>query len=147
MTHNQWFYFVNIVALMGWANLLIYPWKPRWVKYVSGRVVPLLLAAVYFAFMVMFWGKGDGGFGSLEALMALFAVPELLLIGWIHYLVFDLFVGAWECQVATAEGLPFWLVCPCLILTMVAGPVGLLAFFGARRVFSHLKTIPASKAS
>jgi hypothetical protein len=52
----------------------------------------------------------------------------LLLAGWLHYLAFDLFVGAWEVRTARAAAIPFLLVVPCLGLTFLFGPAGLLAF-------------------
>lgn len=35
-------------------------------------------------------------FGSLAQISAMFSNPYVLAAGWIHYLAFDLFVGAWE---------------------------------------------------
>ena len=52
----------------------------------------------------------------------------VLLAGWVHYLAFDLLVGAWIVRTARAEGIPHWAVMPCLILTFLFGPAGLLAF-------------------
>jgi hypothetical protein len=63
---------------------------------------------------------------------ALFASDALLLAGWIHYLAFDLFIGAWEVRTARAEGIPHLLVLPCLVLTFLLGPVGLLLFLALR---------------
>ncbi|MEQ8696766.1 MAG: DUF4281 domain-containing protein, partial [Bauldia litoralis] len=40
----------------------------------------------------------------------------------------DLFVGAWQVRTARAEGIPHLLVIPCLALTFLFGPVGLLLF-------------------
>ena len=44
----------------------------------------------------MHFQGAEGGFGSLADVATLFGKPELLLAGWIHYLAFDLFIGAWE---------------------------------------------------
>ena len=73
-------------------------------------------------------GMGDGGYDSLAAVQRLLAVPELLLAGWLHYLAFDLFVGAWIAERAGASGLPHLAVLPLLALTFMFGPAGLLAF-------------------
>jgi len=54
------------------------------------------------------------------------ALDELLLAGWVHYLAFDLFIGSWEVEDAAANGIPHWLLLPCLFLTLMVGPVGLL---------------------
>ena len=64
--------------------------------------------------------------------MALFTMPEIALAGWIHYLAFDLLVGAWEVRTARREGIAFLLVLPCLALTFLFGPAGFLAFSALR---------------
>ena len=56
----------------------------------------------------------------------LFTSPHAVLAGWIHYLAFDLFVGAWEVRDARRHGLSHWMVVPCLALTLMLGPFGLL---------------------
>ena len=58
----------------------------------------------------------------------LFAVPEVALAGWIHYLAFDLFVGLWIAQRADAMGLSRWLQAPVLVVTFMFGPIGLMLF-------------------
>ena len=45
----------------------------------------------------------EGGFGSLADVATLFQKQELLLAGWIHYLAFDLFIGAWEVRDCAAQ--------------------------------------------
>ena len=75
-----------------------------------------------------YWSRAEGGFGSLDEVAALFRSRELLLAGWLHYLAFDLFVGAWEVRRGREAGVPFLLVAPCLLLTFLFGPAGLLAF-------------------
>lgn len=56
----------------------------------------------------------------------------LLLAGWVHYLAFDLFIGSWEVRDAQRHGLSHLLVVPCLALTFLFGPVGLLLYLGLR---------------
>lgn len=46
----------------------------------------------------------------------------------LHYLAFDLFVGAWQVRTARREGIAHLAVFPSLILTFMVGPVGLLVF-------------------
>jgi hypothetical protein len=69
---------------------------------------------------------------------ALFAVPELLLAGWIHYLAFDLFVGAWIARNGSAEGVSPLVLTPILLATFLAGPIGYLAYALLRPVISKL---------
>ena len=59
----------------------------------------------------------------------MFSVPQAVLAGWIHYLVFDLFVGAWEVRDAKRLGISHWFILPCLFFTLMLGPIGLLLYF------------------
>jgi hypothetical protein len=94
---------------------------------VAGRLLPLLLSAGYGLLLALHW-RGQGGSGSLAEVQALYAEPGVLVAGWVHYLAFDLFVGAWIAERGAALGLPHgWLV-PVLLLTFLLGPLGLLAF-------------------
>jgi len=120
----------NGLAMLGWIALAVSPARTRWAgaaRWFAGRVVPLLLAVAY---VVLFArnGMADGGYGSLAEVRRLFAVPELLIAGWIHYLAFDLFVGAWIAERSAELGLPHLALLPLLVLTFLFGPAGLLAF-------------------
>jgi hypothetical protein len=60
--------------------------------------------------------------------MLLFTQPEIALAGWVHYLAFDLLIGAWIARMARAEGISHLLVLPLVALTFLFGPAGYLAF-------------------
>ena len=94
----------------------------------SGNLLALLgwLALGYVALLLGHWGPG--GFGSLAEVRQLFERPGLLAAGWLHYLAFDLFVGTWIARDAAQRGLPHLAVLPCLALTFLFGPAGLLAY-------------------
>jgi hypothetical protein len=97
------------------------------VRRISGRLVPLGLSVLYVAMLAAHW-RGQGGFGTAAEVRALFDVPGVLVAGWVHYLAFDLFVGAWIAERGAALGLPHWQLLPVLLLTFLFGPAGLLAF-------------------
>jgi hypothetical protein len=86
------------------------------------------LSSAYLILIVLFFGKTEGGFGSLAEVMKLFANQWATLAGWIHYLAFDLFVGGWEVRDAQARGISHWFVIPCLVLTFLLGPIGFLLY-------------------
>jgi len=115
-------------AMAGWLVLLASPIAPTLADRVSGLLIPSLLAIVYAGLVMAFWTRAQGGFDSLANVMRLFTKPEIALAGWIHYLAFDLFVGAWEVRTARAEHIHFIIVFPCLLLTFLFGPAGYLAF-------------------
>lgn len=129
-TPDALFSAASSLAMLGWIALALSPARARWASAAhlfAGRVVPLLMAVVY---VVLFLrnGMADGGYGSLAEVQRLFAVPELLTAGWLHFLAFDLFVGAWIAQRSAELGLPHLALLPLLVLTFLFGPAGLLAF-------------------
>ena len=118
------------LALVSWIALAASPYRAPWaarVRFATGRIVPSILAVAYVALFAA-KGMGDGGFDSIAAVQRLFAVPELLTAGWLHYLAFDLFVGSWIAERAGALRIPHLLILPVLLLTFLFGPAGLLAF-------------------
>lgn len=122
----------NTTALVGWLALAASPLFPKQAVAIAGRIIPLLLAVAYAGLIFAFWSRAEGGFDTLANVKKLFAMPEMVLAGWLHYLAFDLFVGAWQTRTARDEAIPHLLLLPCLILTFLFGPVGLLAFFALR---------------
>jgi hypothetical protein len=131
MTSEGVFSACNLLALVGWILLLALPRNPR-VMRIAGTVIPLLLAAVYLAVFVLNVRGSSGGFSSLAGVAQLFANHWLLLAGWVHYLAFDLFIGAWETRDAMARGVPRLVLAPCLVMTFMLGPIGLLCYHVAR---------------
>ncbi|MBP79116.1 MAG: hypothetical protein CL926_07585 [Deltaproteobacteria bacterium] len=129
MAADQIFKLCNALAMVGWAGLVF---TPRWTfarDWVAPVIAPLLIAIFYTWLMVINSPPDGGGFGSLSSVMILFSDPNLLLAGWIHYLAFDLFVGAWEVRDAQRAGIHHLLVVPCLFATLMAGPAGLACYW------------------
>jgi hypothetical protein len=142
MTPDQIFDLANATALAGWLVLLVSPFAPRLADWVGGFGVPVLLAVGYTGLVVAAVvsaspaeGGADIDFSSLDGVAALFAQREAVLVGWVHYLAFDLFVGGWEVRAARADRIPFLLVVPCLVLTLFAGPAGFVLFMILRGVW------------
>lgn len=104
----------------------------RWTRIVAAYLTPTALALVYVGLMLMRAEPNGGGFGSIDQLNRMFQNPWLLLAGWIHYSMFDLFIAAWEVRDSQRLGIKHGFVVPCLILTYVVGPAGLLAYFAVR---------------
>lgn len=126
----------NMLAMAGWLALLVAPRTPLVTWRIAGLAIPALLAALYAALLALHAPGAEGGFSSLAGAAALFRTEGVLLAGWVHYLAFDLFIGAWICRRGAAEGVNPWLVRLCLPPTFLAGPVGLLLFLGLRAAFA-----------
>ncbi len=69
---------------------------------------------------------------TLENLKVSFGRDEVLVLGWVHYLVFDLFVGAWIVRDSSVLKIGQLTIVPALILTLLAGPIGLLFYLVLR---------------
>jgi hypothetical protein len=63
---------------------------------------------------------------------ALMSNRWVLTAGWVHYLTFDLFIGSWELRDSRKRGIPHWVAAPCLALTFLFGPAGLLLYWLVR---------------
>lgn len=118
----------NMLAMIGWFILLLSPWMPVWSDRISGYGLPVLLGTMYLAMVLVYFAGLDGGFTTMKDVVTLFSQPEAVVSGWLHYLAFDLFIGAWEVRQARRSGIRFIWVIPCLALTWLFGPVGLLLF-------------------
>jgi hypothetical protein len=134
MSPDSIFPIANMTAVAGWVALLASPFIPRLSDAIASSAIPLLLSVAYAGLILAFWNGAEGGFDTLANVELLFQTREMLLAGWLHYLAFDLFVGAWIARTARAEGVSFVLVAPCLVLTFLFGPVGFLIFSAIRAV-------------
>jgi hypothetical protein len=124
---EQIFSACGTLAMAGWLLLML---APRWrhTQTVAAVGIPLAIAIVYLVLIARHMPGAEGGFGSLAEVAALFSQTGLLLAGWVHYLAFDLFIGGWEVRDARRHGVPHLLVIPCLVMTFLLGPIGLLAY-------------------
>ena len=114
----------GLVVMPCWLLLLVAPgW--RWTQRVATFAAPLLLGGVYGYLLLSARPAAGAGFGSLTQVAALFSVRQALLAGWLHYLAFDLFTGAWEARDGVRLKISRWWVAPCLVLTFLFGPIGL----------------------
>ena len=130
---------INASVLPAWALLIFAP-RWRWTKrIVQSGLYPVGLGLVYLGLLIATLVNGSGGdvdFTKIDGITAIFSHPLGVLTGWAHFLVFDLFVGMWEARDAERRGINPWWVAPCLLLTFMAGPLGLLLYFVLRRKWS-----------
>jgi hypothetical protein len=135
MSADTVFTIANNGILIFWLLLIV---APRWKGtdlLVHSIAVPVVIGLTYMWLIARaFTGEGapDASFASLAGVMTFFTSPVAATAGWIHYLVFDLFIGAWQSRDAQRRGVPHWAVIPCLIFTLLAGPVGLLLYLALR---------------
>ena len=130
---SQLFSLGGYLAMLGWLALLLSLFlRPirAWTWRFTGVAIPGLLAVAYIYLLATNSDANqNGGFGSIEAVRALFSDDPALAAGWIHYLAFDLFVGTWIVRTGLASSVHPLLILPVLPLTFMLGPAGLLLGF------------------
>ena len=138
MSLDSMFALANAIGLVGWVALLFAPFN----RSTLVAVARIAGAALCIFYVVTFVKTGSPQMPidySLTGIAAFFGVPGYLLAGWIHYLAFDLWIGSWEVEEAGRTGMHHWVVLPCLLLTYLLGPVGLLLFLVARAMSAKRK--------
>jgi uncharacterized membrane protein YhdT len=128
MSADQIFSLANSAAVLCWILLAIFPGRPAVTNGIAGTVLPALFAVAYVAIVIAVFPNANGSFSTLAGVIKLFANPWLVLAGWLHYLAFDLLIGAWEARDSVEHGVPRWALIPCLFLTLMFGPAGWLAY-------------------
>ena len=130
------FSLAGLLAAAGWLGLIValFVKSARPAAWAAAQlVIPAILAIAYV--LLLWHGRtafAEGGFGSLQEVRTLFNNDSALVAGWLHYLAFDLFIGAWITRDCARRGVPPLLVLPCLPLTFLFGPTGLLLYFAVR---------------
>jgi hypothetical protein len=123
----------NFSTAPAWILLLVAPGWTGTGRFVHSVVTPILLAVAYALLLFTdMGGGGDANMFSLQGVMAIFDKPQTTIAAWIHYLVFDLFVGAWIVRDAERRGQSRLLVAPSLLGTWFFGPVGLGLYLAVR---------------
>lgn len=137
------FSLTNLVALIGWALLLFAPRRPLTYSAILYAGVGLL-CLTYAVLLLLLVGKvvdpgavaGATQFDisdySIESLRKLFMTDAGIVVGWTHYLAFDLFVGLWISRDADNKGYSRIAQVPILVLTYLAGPFGLFLWLAIR---------------
>ena len=134
MTPGTVFELCNGIAMIGWLILIIFPaWKFS-DKFIIGVIVTLFALIYTYYILTNIAAIDMKSFGSLKGVTALFTNPLAVLIGWVHYLAFDLVVGIWIKKNSLKHGISHWIIIPCLLLTFMFGPIGLLVYLLVRFV-------------
>ena len=61
-----------------------------------------------------------------EIVVDMFSEREVILVGWLHFLAFDLFVGRWTWKRLMATEQPIYISFPVLLFSMMVAPLGAL---------------------
>lgn len=141
MNPEKIFLIANTVALSLWIILILLPVKGREEFYkITKRFIFPVFALAYSSIIFAYFQISNGGFGTLQDVSLLFSNEWALLAGWIHYLIFDLFVGVYIARRLDDAGIPKLFQAFILFLTFMFGPIGLFVYY----VFTKINTIVSS---
>lgn len=133
------FSITNFIAVAAWAILILLPRGPiarAAVLYLGVGLLCLAYAAMMAALVTGSVDPGGPAQGvpeyTIAGLRTLFLSDAGLVIGWTHYLAFDLFVGSWIAGDADHKGFGRVWQAPFLLATFLAGPIGLLGWLIVR---------------
>ena len=127
MTIDLIFNGANFFVLPFWALIIFLPnWKVT--RKIMESLIPFILLAVVYLYLLIssLTPESAAAFSNpnLSDLAKLFAEESIIVIGWIHILVMDLFVGRWIYWEGQRTGV--WTV-HSIIFCVFAGPFGLLS--------------------
>jgi hypothetical protein len=126
------FRLANLAVLPGWALMLFAPRSRLTRRLINDDALFIGLGGVYAAMLGGALAENPAGGAALmnptlESIGNMFkhGGPKATFAGWVHYLVFDFFVGRSILQDSQARGVPHALIVPALLLTLMSGPIGL----------------------
>lgn len=134
MNASSIFSFGNSFVLIGWILLVFLPdWKYTQVLILNGVVV---FFSILYSYLI---GRDIGSFdpnsfSTLANVKALFQNGDAVAAGWLHYLAFDLFVGAYIVRESKKLGISRWIYTLILPFAFMFGPVGYLIYFIAKTI-------------
>jgi hypothetical protein len=138
MSADDLFGLASAAVLPGWLILIFAPRGHKlggrwvWLGRVPALIIPFGLSALYTGLILAHFSASGGGFGSIAQVRALFASDYGLLAGWVHYLAFDLMIGAMMAGQMDKMGLSRLSQAPLLVLIFLFGPLGVLLIWAAQ---------------
>jgi hypothetical protein len=131
MTPDTLYMLINLSVVPAWLLLIVLPKSGITRALVHSGLYPVALGLFYIGAFFFAASSGEmtnGNFTSVAGISALFQSPLGVLVGWSHYFVFDLFVGSWQARDGLRRQMPHAVMIPCLLLTFIVGPIGLLTY-------------------
>ena len=127
------FAIVNYSVLPAWLGLALAP-RSRFTAIVVHSGATCLVLAIVYAWLLFGDSPGPQGahFWTLDGVTRIFTTPRTIIACWAHYLIFDLFVGAWIARDAARLRMHHASCIPSLALTLLFGPVGLASWIAVR---------------
>ena len=139
MNAELWYSIINLIPLPWWLLMIVAPRAELTKRLTRSYVIFFILAVLYVIFLGLGARQLPGAtafdFSFHQVRQSLSQSPLLFVGAWIHYLVFDLFVGFWIYKEGLRLNIPTWQTGICLLFTLMTGPFG-LGLFLIRRQFA-----------
>ena len=133
MSPESVFQICSTITMIGWLLLIIgSPFLFNIDKLLIGIVITLLCIVYAWLIITHFNFADVSKFSSLDGVMGLFTDKHTVTAGWVHYLAFDLLTGIWLKKNSLKYNISHWVIIPCLFVTSMLGPVGLLLYLLVR---------------
>jgi hypothetical protein len=145
---DRLFSFSNLLVMPFWALMIVLP-RWRWTeRIIRSPLIVVPLALMYAALVVpqirsLFAQLSNP---SLRGVAELLGTPEGAMIGWIHFLAFDLFVGRWAYLDSRKRRISAWLMAPVLFAILMFGPLGFEIYLAVRALRAPQPASAATRA-
>lgn len=127
----------NSLVIIFWGFLIFIP-KNKFTKViVNYPYIPIIFSFGYLFFLVQVPDIFKADFSSLYGVLNLFknSTLESAAAGWIHYLAFDFWMGAWILKNSQKINIPHYIILFPLIFTFILGPFGILIYFIFSKIY------------
>ena len=125
--------------MVSWILLAVVP-RWEWTATLS-LVVPLAVCVVYASGMLLFAldeRNQETDLFSFQGVVKAFQNPNLVFLGWIHYIAFDCLVGRMmvldSIELGVSTTFHIIVMVPCLFFTLMLGPIGFLLYATVRQL-------------
>jgi hypothetical protein len=142
VTPEEVFAISGTPAILGWAILILAPRRYPWLNAVPQLVIPFGLSMLYAILVLRYFAEPGGGFDSLADVRQLFTSDWVLLAGWVHYLAFDLAIGAYLATRMDRAGIGRLVQAPILVTTFLFGPIGFVLAVLTEAALMARPTVP-----
>ncbi|MFI7547107.1 ABA4-like family protein [Actinoplanes sp. NPDC049599] len=122
------------VAAPFWALMILLPGWSWTRRIIASPLIVLPVVLIYAVLVIPAFGEVLPAVASptLDGVRELLGTADGAAAGWAHMIAFDLFVGRWSWLDSRDRGVPALVMAPVLLLTILLGPLGLLAYLLVR---------------
>ena len=133
---------LNIGVIPFWFILIFFPQSKLCGIFITSIFPILILGSLYLYLFYYFLNSGYDFFENFNLYLGLYYLADLLeneaflILFWVHFLAINLFCGSWILKDSQKLNMSKILVFFPLIITYLAGPIGVFIYWLIRIFFS-----------